>query len=713
MTGRYYAAGQGYVTGAQPFTVSSYYKPSSTGWQNLTVQQNFVLSWPLTLPTEALWYRPASPNNRGWWPVLGAYPGTGYNGHIDPLWDTRYPDTNPTWNNRLNFHPYVPAPNSAHILRYRQDVIGGLIGGPAQQFTQLGTPSMPDCIYAGRIYDTRSLLIDGTPTNCAYCSDLRTGEVYYAIPTSEGGQTPNMVTYLYPEARSETTAGQELGNQRVTVELLRLSGSTLYKINADTGSVSNYTVLSGSQLMNQVGGYFVAIQNLGNEVPEEQRYRLINWTSRGSSQDIADRVISNTSYAQSSFPTYVDWESGYAARVNAPLIYGPFSNSRWLLNFVSYDAYTGVMLHNVTTDQWPDISYHSSPIGIDHGMVAAWASGGYYVIFDCKSGNWFRTEGTDYPWSSAGGFGAYSWASAYGMVYRFAYDGVYAFNWTTGERVWKYEAPAEAPFESPYNDGNGTSVYSFNAGCTIADGKMYIYNTEHTETYPLTRGWGIHCINITTGEGIWKLNNPMRFGGMADGYMTFGNRWDGTMYVIGPGPSKTTVTAPDVAVPLGTSVVIKGTVLDQSPAQPDTACVAKDSMSLQMQYLHLGQPIGGLWNNETVFGVPVYLSAIDSNGNPIDLGSVTSNGYSGVYSLTWTPPAEGDYEIIATFAGDDSYGSSMSTTTVSVGPAPAEINIPETPTPVDNSMLLYGILVAVIIAIVLAVIALVVIFQKR
>ena len=39
--------------------------------------------------------------------------------------------------------------------------------------------------------------------------------------------------------------------------------------------------------------------------------------------------------------------------------------------------------------------------------------------------------------------------------------------------------------------------------------------------------------------------------------------------------------------------------------------------------------------------------------------------------------------------------------------------IPEPAAPVDNSMLLYGILVAVIIAIVLALIALVVIFQKK
>jgi len=57
---------------------------------------------------------------------------------------------------------------------------------------------------------------------------------------------------------------------------------------------------------------------------------------------------------------------------------------------------------------------------------------------------------------------------------------------------------------------------------------------------------------------------------VADGYLTLGCR-DGYMYVIGKGKSETTVTAPDVAVPKGTAMTIKGTVLDQSPAQPGAA----------------------------------------------------------------------------------------------------------------------------------------------
>jgi len=171
------------------------------------------------------------------------------------------------------------------------------------------------------------------------------------------------------------------------------------------------------------------------------------------------------------------------------------------------------------------------------------------------------------------------------------------------------------------------------------------------------------------------------------------------MYVFGKGKSATTVTAPDVVVPKGTGVVIKGTVLDQSPAQPGTPCVSEASMSLQMEHLHLQMPEGGVWKNETITGVPVTLTAIGSDGSVIDIGSVTTNGYYGTFSKEWTPQAEGTYEIIASFAGDDSYGSSAASTAVSVGPAPDPIQFPEQIAPTDYTMTIISGVIAVIIAV--------------
>jgi hypothetical protein len=129
--------------------------------------------------------------------------------------------------------------------------------------------------------------------------------------------------------------------------------------------------------------------------------------------------------------------------------------------------------------------------------------------------------------------------------------------------------------------------------------------------------------------------------------------------------------------------------------------------------LHLGQPHGGIWNNETITGVPVILTAIGSDGTVIDLGTATTNGYSGEFDKAWTPPKEDNYQIIASFAGDDSYGSSMSTTAVSVGPAPEKITLPEQAVPIDYTMTIIGVGIAMIIAVIIAVAIAVLILRKR
>jgi len=323
---------------------------------------------------------------------------------------------------------------------------------------------------------------------------------------------------------------------------------------------------------------------------------------------------------------------------------------------------------------------------------------GFYEAFNIRTGDpvW-KSEIMSYPWGSDS-FGAYGYQSAYGLLYRQSYDGIYAFNWTDGKIVWFYEAPAVA-YETPYTDENGAGTYSFNQGGFIADGKMYVANTEHTPTYPRTRGWKLHCIDAITGAGIWTMMGSQNPSAVADGYLVAGNPDDGYLYVYGKGKSSTTVTAPDTAVSLGTALTIKGTVMDLSPAQPNTPCVSAASMTTQMQYTHFQIPQTGIFNNETLTGVPVTLTAIDSNGSVTSIGTATTNGYYGTFSKAWTPPAEGTYQIIASFAGDDSYGSSGAATAVTVGPAIQQPSTPEYPTPPDYTMAIVGAAIAVIIAV--------------
>jgi hypothetical protein len=708
--GNYTAAAGSSVSQARynSFEESCYYKPSSTKEQELVVQSDIIASWPPAALPSDYWTRPVAFANRDWQPILGNYPWRGPGGGSN--WPA---DTSIYWNDRQNFIPYVQAPNTAHIVWKRQEAISGIIGGDIPGFQMSTTSSVPTIIYAGRCYQTiTKVLPDGTTGSVWQCYDLRTGEVYWE--KTDVTQAPSYIEYDAGYGEVPGAQGRAFGEIGY-VSLVYIGNGRLIKYHPFTGAVAlNDSIPWLTNNVYYMNTYVLSVQDLGSDAGTE-RYRLINWTTAGqpagfgaTARDYA--IISNTSYALNRLPTLADYEAGLGASYSG--ITPPAMGASYGTTITGYDLWTGQQLWSNTLDD--EGMYSGSCAVADHGKVALLMKNGYWLAWDLRTGNMaWKSEVMEYPWGAAS-FGAYAVQSAYGLLYRQAYDGVYAFDWDTGKIAWHYRAPAN-PFETPYRDENGQTGYSFDGAAFVADGKMYVLNNEHTPTSPITRGWGVHCINATTGEGIWNISGIWLWSGpgpIADGYLTIASS-DGYKYVFGKGQSATTVTAPDIVVPKGNGVVIKGTVLDMSPAQPGTPCVSKDSMKTWMEYLHIQQPIDGIWHNETITGVPVTLTAVGSDGSYIDVGTATTDGYYGTFSKTWTPPAEGDYQIIASFAGDDSYGSSGASTGVSVGPAPETPTTPEIPTPVDNTMLLYGILVAVIIAIVLAIVAILIVLRKR
>lgn len=291
-------------------TQSAYYLPSSTKEQSLFVQQDMIASWPPSpLPTD-YWTRPVDFDHREWWLILGNWPSTGYDGTIDPEWNTRYPDTNPFWSSQYDFTPWVQAPNSCHIVWKRVTASDGLIGGQTGAGTgqqvggsTTGSPDKPTIIYAGRAYQTvtkpESVLINGTyrmqPTSVWQCYDIRTGEVYWELTDMT---PPTLIEYTY---RSEDQLFATTG----AVSLMYIGGGRLIKYNPFTGAVALNvsTDVAGTYYMNK---YCLAVQDLGDSVGAN-RYRLINWTTSGTSTNFTSRVISNTTYARSSLPTLIDW----------------------------------------------------------------------------------------------------------------------------------------------------------------------------------------------------------------------------------------------------------------------------------------------------------------------------------------------------------------------------------------------------------------------
>ena len=68
---------------------------------------------------------------------------------------------------------------------------------------------------------------------------------------------------------------------------------------------------------------------------------------------------------------------------------------------------------------------------------------------------------------------------------------------------------------------------------------------------------------------------------------------------------------------------------------------------------------------DNVEGVEVILETLDPNNNFYEIGRVTSDAY-GMYKLMWEPPVPGEYTIIATFEGSDSYYRSYAETAMGV-----------------------------------------------
>jgi hypothetical protein len=76
-------------------------------------------------------------------------------------------------------------------------------------------------------------------------------------------------------------------------------------------------------------------------------------------------------------------------------------------------------------------------------------------------------------------------------------------------------------------------------------------------------------------------------------------------------------------------------------------------MTAWMQYVYMQQD-----KPTNTTGVPIVVSVVDSNGNQRTIGTTTSDA-SGKWALTWTPDIQGNYTVIAKFAGSESYyGSS-------------------------------------------------------
>jgi hypothetical protein len=300
-------------------------------------------------------------------------------------------------------------------------------------------------------------------------------------------------------------------------------------------------------------------------------------------------------------------------------------------------------------------------------------------------------------------------AIAYGKFYQAGYGGIlYCYDMKTGTLDWTYG-----------NGGEGNSTYSglatpygnYPIGTgAIADGKVYLFTSEHSPTSPYWSGCRIRAVDAFSGKELWKVygyagvgsNNGMA---VADGNLVYLNCYDMQLYCIGKGPSATTVDAPMTDIKLGDDVLVRGSVFDVSAGTQQTEqaghfpsgvpAVSDASMDEWMEYVYMEKP-----KPAEVTGVSVHVTAIDPNGNFQDLGTAKTNEL-GNFALAWTPPVPGLYTVTATFEGSESFyhsqaGTSFVVSKSSAFPAvvtptptatqPPATAKPATPTPIQTPL---------------------------
>ena len=306
--------------------------------------------------------------------------------------------------------------------------------------------------------------------------------------------------------------------------------------------------------------------------------------------------------------------------------------------------------------------------------------------------------------------------SVYGEVHHLK-----VYNATTGQVQWTYTQPSVGYLETPYPASTQQLVFF------VGD---YIYLQPYEGaglSNPIRRDGKIICLNTITGEELWGLTawpgyNPgASMPVISDGRILYLDVHTNQIYCIGKGPSATTVNAPYSVPALGSSVTITGSVTDNSPSGrlnvnegldftlKGTPAISDDYMNAWMEYMFQNRPIPA-----NAKGVEVTLETIDPNNNLVSIGTTTTDVH-GNYGIAFTPEVPGTYQIIAKFAGSNSYGSSSASTYLTVGeesPTPVPTYEPLNLAAIESTIMLYVAAATVAIIIAIAIVGLL-ILRKR
>jgi len=644
------------------------------------VQQEPVEPYQETpLPTD-YWTRPIYGANRNWYQVAGNWLGGAA--------QTNGPTSN---------FGYGPAPESAHILWTRPFWSGGIMDartGSIGYYTGLSYESYSsvNVILEGKLYYG----VEQPPRQGFYCVDLYSGETIYFRNTTG----PVSGIHGRFDSSGEIPYGEYAFGQVYNYESPNQHGGFPYLWSTNTGKPNTWDMYDA-----HTGNYICSIANVssgGTSVYGKDgsilRYDIDDGylTVWNTSQAIwyEDFFSSNQYWMWRPDLNYTfDGNNGFSLKVSVPDLPGDIFEVRegnfiiggtsgkhnrtyteegviWTLSLEK--GHEGEFLGQITfvpPETVDDRDIVRRPGYRDVGMGTVDPEDGVFF---------FEMPITRQRWCYSLADGSLLWGPTesepqfnfYGMsdfiyngrLYSYGYSGVLtAYDIDTGNVDWTWSAPDE---------GLGETFYQhtpLSLGC-IADGKAYMYTSEHSPTMPLRRDANIWCLDLETGEMLWKTSCWASGPKVADGRLVTFNLFDNSIYCFGRGPSATTVTVDDNVIPSSETVLITGTVTDQTPSGrlnvnggtdftlKGTPAIADEDQEAWMEYMFQQRPMP-----QDAKGVTVKLTAIDPNGNYQDIGETTSD-LAGNFAIEWMPPVPGKYDVIATFDGSEAYGNSFDTT---------------------------------------------------
>jgi outer membrane protein assembly factor BamB len=437
-----------------------------------------------------------------------------------------------------------------------------------------------------------------------------------------------------------------------------------------------------------------------NTIPYRRDYSyLIKWDlDKVTGNDWMTGVVWNVSTVQpdGSGP-------GQGGRGSGLYVYGDYG----VMLSTGESKFYGVNLTNGEFTWIKDVGYPSMKsygyiYDQSNGIFFGFDSAGMAInAYDMKTGDdlWTAPVG-EYPWGSQISIRC----TAYDRIYVGSFDGhLRCLNGLTGQQEWEYYIGDTT--ETIFN------TWAFYKGTAAADGKYYISTSEHTPSNPSIRGNKLFCFDAFTGDLLWNMTGAFDTN-IAEGYLVGACENDGYMYCFGKGKTETTVMAGPKVTAKGSSVVIEGTVMDMSPAQPGTPAISDEDMGAWMNYKHMQtlepktSPFDDHWGTSVCpTGVPVKLIVVHPDGNVEWIYTRTTDMY-GHFEHMYIPPTEGTYKILACFDGSESYWPSVAETAIAVQPgsSPAQQfgwqELTETSFTITEIAIITAVAVAIVIGVV-------------